>query len=226
MRPPLEFIFPPEVGTELIYSFIIIACSLMIYYATKEMYELSSYKGIKYFRNSFLFFALAYFFRYFIRFFLVFFTNPGTNILSGYVYIASLFIFLYSSAMAVFYLLYSVMWKRWNHSKQKIWLFNTLAVLIASIGTIFNGMNVSLILNLIFLLFGLLILLIAYKDSKKRQKGKSLFVIYLLLFVFLILNVIDIMLPKFLQLYQLIIYLISTLLFMTILYKVLRKAGN
>jgi hypothetical protein len=167
MRPPLEFLFPPEIGAEMIYSFIIIICSFMIYRATREMYELSSYKGIKYFRQSFLFFAVAYFFRYFIRFFLVIFTRPETNILSGYVYIASLFVFLYSSAMAVFYLLYSVMWKKWNHSRQRIWLFNVLALLIASIGTVFNGMIVSLILNLILLLFGSIILSIAYKDSKK-----------------------------------------------------------
>ena len=73
MKHPLEFLMPPQIGAELIYSFVIIVCSLMVYYATKEMYELSSYKGIKYFRQAFLFFAIAYFFRYFIQFFLVFF---------------------------------------------------------------------------------------------------------------------------------------------------------
>ena len=54
-------------GAELIYSFVIILCSLLIYFETKELYELSSHKGIKYFRRSFLFFGIAYFVRYFIK---------------------------------------------------------------------------------------------------------------------------------------------------------------
>jgi hypothetical protein len=151
--------------------------------------------------------------------------HSGINF-SGLVFGISLFVFIYSSSMAVFYLLYSVMWKKWDHSRQRIILFNVLAVLIALIGTLFNSMEVSLLLNMVLLLFVSVILLIAYRESRKKQKGKGLFAIYLLLFVFWILNVIDIMLPKFLQLYQLIIYLASTLLFMVILYKVLRKAGN
>ncbi|HTZ42205.1 MAG TPA: hypothetical protein VMC07_03300 [Candidatus Omnitrophota bacterium] len=226
MPPPLDFLFPHEIGMELIYSFVIIFCSLMIYRATKEMYELSSYKGIKYFRMSFLFFAIAYFFRYFINFFLVLFASPEANIFSGYIFLISLFVFMYSSAMAVFYLLYSVMWKKWNHSRQKIYLFSILSAIIAIIGTLFRGIEVSLLLNLIFLIFAFIILLIAYKDSKKKHKEKSLFAIYLLLFIFWVLNVIDILLPKFLQVYQILIYLASISLFMIILYKVLKKAGS
>jgi len=227
MRHPLEFLFPNEIGLQLIYSFVIIVCSLMIYYSTREMYKLSSYKGIKYFRQSFLFFAVAYFFRYFISFFLVFFNIQNViDISPTFIFLGSLFIFLYSSSMAVFYLLYSVMWKKWNHSMQKIYLFNIFAILIAFIGTLFGGMGVTIILNLILLLFVSFILFIAYKDSKNKQKGKSLFIIYLMLFIFWILNVIDVLIPKFLQIYQLVIYLASILLFMIILYRVLKKTGD
>lgn len=227
MRPPLEFLFPPEIGAELIYSFVIVICSLMVYYATKEMYELSSYKGIKYFRQAFLFFAIAYFFRYFIQFFLVFFNLRDILEFSPrYIGWGSLFIFLYASSMAVFYLLYSVMWKKWNHSRSKILLFNILAWIIALIGSSFRGIGVSLILNIILLVFVSFVLFIAYQDSKGKKKGKGLFIIYLLLFIFWILNVINILIPKFLQLYQLAIYLASILLFMIILYKVLKKTGS
>ena len=64
MRPLMSLGF----GSELIYSFVIILCSLMVYFGTKELYELSSYKGIKYFREAFLFFAIAYAFRSVIKF--------------------------------------------------------------------------------------------------------------------------------------------------------------
>ena len=43
----------PGMTTEILYSFVIIFCSLMIYFGTKELYELSGHKGIKYFRYSF-----------------------------------------------------------------------------------------------------------------------------------------------------------------------------
>jgi hypothetical protein len=44
-------------GTELIYSFVIMLC-VYGFLGTKQIYELSSHKGIKYFRLAFLFFAV------------------------------------------------------------------------------------------------------------------------------------------------------------------------
>jgi hypothetical protein len=220
-------LFAGGIGVELIYSFIIIICSLMIYFATREMYELSSYKGIKYFRQAFLFFAIAYFFRYSIRFLLMLLGVNGLHEISPmYFGIATSFIFLYLSSMTVFYLLYSVMWKKWNHDKAKLYIFNIAAFVIALIGTVFNSIGIYLILNVILLAFVLISLLVAHRDSKNKKKGGGLFIIYNLLFVFWTLNVIDILIPQFLELYQTIIYMISIFLFMLILYKVLKKTGD
>lgn len=235
MRFPFEFFLPSEMGAELIYAFVIVVCSIMVYHATKEMYELTSYKGIKYFRQAFLFFAIAYFLRYSIKFFLIFF-NLRESIEFSFQHMggmppfifgwASLFVFLYFSSMAVFYLLYSIMWKKWSRSKLSIYLFNILSLIIAFIGASFGGRQMYLILNILLFLLVSFILFVAYKDSKKKQKEKGLFVIYLLLFAFWILNVVDTLLPKFLQFYQMLIYLTSIFLFMIILYKVLKKSGN
>jgi len=227
MRPPIEFLFPPELGAELMYSLVIIICSLMIYYSTKEMYELSSYKGIKYFRMAFLFFAIAYFFRYFIFFFLAVFDIDNFLWLSQWGILGlSRVIFLYSSSMAIFYLIYSVMWKKWNHSKIKTYAFNFLALIIALTGSMLEGPEVSLFLNIILFVSSSFVLFIAYQNSKNKQKGKNLLIIYLLLFIFFFLNIINVLIPEFLQLYKIGIYLISISLFMTILYKVLKKMGN
>ena len=218
---------PPQIGFELLYSFVIIACSLIVYRATKEMYELSSYKGIKFFRQSFLFFAIAYFFRYFIQFILLSLNlNNIMDFSPFFIGWISLFVFLYSSSMAIFSLLHSIMWKKWGDSRLTSLLLNFAAVVIAFVGLSFRGIGAYLLLNLLTLVFVLFVLFIAYKDSKKKKKEKSLFIIYLLLFIFWILNVIDVLIPTFLQLFQLIIYLISISLFMTILYKVLKKSGN
>ena len=144
-------------GTEIIYSFIIIICSLMIYFGTRELYELTSHKGIKYFRQAFLFFALAYFFRSFIKFTLTYF-NVGQifNIYPRTFYFGlgqiTLFIFMYFSAMAIFYLLYSVMWKKWNGNSKKIYLFHLLAFVIAISSILFRNPLVYLGINLLLLL--------------------------------------------------------------------------
>jgi hypothetical protein len=224
MRPPIDFLFSPDTGIQLMYSFVIILCSLMIYFSTKEVYELSSYKGIKFFRKAFLFFALAYFFRYFIAVLLTFFGINGILDISPiFVGIICLFIFLYSSAMAVFYLSYSVIWKKWNH-KMKEYLLHIFAIMIALIGVAFASEIIYFLINIVLLIFVTINLIAIRKDSGK--KGKNLIIVYTLLFIFWVLNIIDILIPKFLQFYQLLIYLASISLFMTILYKVLKRVGD
>ena len=225
MRPPIEPLFSSGFGTELIYSFIIIVCSLMIYFGTKDLYKLSAHKGIKYFRKAFLFFAIAYFFRFFIKSVMIFFNLRGIlefspRIFGGF----TLFIFMYASVMAIFYLLYSVMWKKWNHDSKKIYFFHFLAIAISIISVVSRSIKILLSLHVFLFVLILLIVYIAYKNSKKREH--SLYLIYILFFSFWTLNMISTSVPNFLPLFQLIIYLISTGLFLLILYKVLKKTGS
>ncbi len=217
--------------TEVIYSFVIIVCSLMIYYATKELYKLSSYKGIKYFRQAFLFFALAYFFRFIIKFILVSFNIRAILDFSPRVFgmvlgQITLFIFMYFSSIAIFYLLYSVMWKKWNNKPGKGYLFHTLAFIIAIISSLFRGSLIYLVLNVFLLLFVLSVVYIAYRQPKNKKKKHNLYIVYLLLFIFWILNIVDILIPNFFQNIQLLIYLASSGIFLMILYKVLKKTGG
>jgi len=221
----------PEFGTETIYSFIIIACSLMIYFGTKELYELSSHKGIKYFRRAFLFFAIAYFFRSFIKFILIYFDTReilevSHGILGMFFGKITLFIFMYFSAMAVFYLLYSVMWKKWNNSSKKIYLFHVLAFVIALSSIVFKNPFVNLGINLLLLLFVIFTLYISNKQLENKKTNYNLHVTYTLLTLFWIINIIDILIPNFLQTFQLFLYLASSGIFLVILYKVLKKAGS
>lgn len=216
-----------SMGLEIIYSFTIIVCSLMIYFGTKELYELSSYKGIKYLRISFLLFAFAYFFRSFIKIFFRLMDPPSifniSPVLSQFV---SLFIFIYCSSMAIFYLIYSMMWKKWGKSKKIIYLLHIIALAAASISIAFNSAMIYLIINAIILMFIMTIIYNSYYGLGKNTKKKfDLYAIYILLFIFWMLNVLDILVPEFLQTFQLLIYLASLGIFLTILYKVLKKSG-
>lgn len=225
--PP--FAIPIEnYATEIIYSFVIILCSLLIFFGTKKLYELTSHKGIQYLRESFLFFAIAFFFGSFIK---IFFTLANSPPLKGMFQILfqslSLFIFIYFSSIAVFYLIYSMMWKRWNGNSKKIWLFHALALIIAVVSILLNSAKIYLIINFFILAFILTSLYFAHHDSKKQKKRKTdIYAVYILLFIFWMLNVIDVLIPKFFQGIQILIYIASIAIFMTILYKVLKKAGS
>lgn len=217
-------------GTEILYSFVIIVCSLMIFYGTKELYELSSHKGIKYFRQAFLFFALAYFFRSFIKFGLIYFNvgaildiSPRTfGFVFGHI---TLLFFMYFSSMAIFYLLYSVMWKKWEGDSKRVYLFHTLAIVIAIISILIRNPFVYFEINIFLLFVVLFVVYTSYQNKQNKKRGYNLYLIYVLLLLFWILNIIDILIPKFFQGFQLLIYLASSGVFLFILYKVIKNVG-
>ena len=152
-------------GTEIIYSFTIVVCNLMIYFGTKELYALSSHKGIKYFRQSFLFFALAYFFRSFIQFVLMGLGIHIRNLDTFGVWI--LLIFIYSSTMAIFYLVYSVMWKKWD-KKIRSYHLHILAIVISLISISTGTVNILLTLQILLFLFVAVVSSPIYKKKKNH----------------------------------------------------------
>nr|MBA4405626.1 hypothetical protein [Nanoarchaeum sp.] len=213
-------------GTEIIYSFVIILCSLIIYFGTKEIYELSSYKGIKYFRQAFLFFAIAYFFRSFIKFISVYFNNNQIFEISPRLFgPLTMFIFIYFSSMAIFYLLYSVMWKKWKGSSKQIYLFHLLAFIISIITILSRNILVYLGINIFLLLLVVFTVSLAYNSSEYKRKGHNIYAVYVLLLVFWIINIFDILVPNFLDNIKLVIYLASCTVFLMIFYKVVKKTG-
>lgn len=227
MRIPIQQFFEIGSATELLYSFVIMICSLMVFFGTKQIYELSSHKGIKYFRLAFLFFAVAHFFRYFIKFFLIFFNIISIHEISFLFFeprgLLTTFVFMYLSSISVFYLLYSVMWKKWKNSK-KIYLVHVAAFFISLISVISHNEIYLLLVNLFLFIIVSTTFYFACKNSKKKKH--TFYFVYMLLVFFWILNVLDILIPSFFQGFQLIIYLFSISIFLTILYRVLKRAGD
>ena len=220
-RHVLEQLAKASLGTEVLYSFVIIAVSLIIYFGTKEMYNLTSHKGIKYFRLAFLFFAITFFFRSFIKFLLLSFDIERAIEIQG-IGILSFLVFMYASSMAIFYLLYSVMWKKWGENK--ITIFHILAIAIAVVAFIIRSPGIILLIHLILFAFLAIVIFLSYHESKKRRKGHHLHVIYMLLFAFWILNIMDLA-TNALGTFKLLVYLASTRIFLTILYRVISKLG-
>ncbi len=215
------------IGAEIIYSFAIIFCALMVYFGTREIYNLSSYKGLKYFRLSFLFFAIAYFFRLAIQFITTTFNVHEIlelyPVVIGY---ASLLIFMYFSSMSIFYLIYSVLWKNLKNNSRTVYIFHAIAIAIAVASIVFNNVLFYLGLNLILFIFAGIFIYLSSHNPKFRSKKSRFDKVYIFFLAFMILNIISILVPTFLETLKLLLYLASLSIFFIVLYKVLKKSGD
>lgn len=217
-------------GADILYSFVIIVVSLMIYFGTKELYELSGHKGIKYFRQSFLLFAIAYFFRFLIKLVMVYFNSSMIFDLSLRVLAdLSVFVFIYASSMAILYLLLSVMYKRFDHGNKSLIFFHIIGIFISAVVVVTRDSLVVLGLHLVLFIFAAIFTAVAYFDSRKKKKTKKanmFYGLYVLLFAFFTISIVDLLVPNFFKTFQLIIYISSMTIFFMILYKVLKKSGS
>lgn len=221
--PPLTL----GIGAEIIYSFVIILCSLMIYFGTKKIYDLSFYKGIKYFRQAFLFFAIAYLFRFVLQFIVASLNLHGIlDIYPLALEYTALFVFMYLSLISIFYLIYSMSWKKFGDKPKMLLIFHAVAIIIALASIFYQNELFYIGLNILLLLSAIILVGIASYNQKHKKRKNNLLMIYLLLFIFFILNIFNILVPIFMESLKLLIYLVSLGIFLTILYKVLKKSGD
>ncbi len=207
--PPLQ----PNFGTEIIYSIVVLTICLMIYFEVNKFFKLTEYKGISYFQNTFLFFAIAYFFRFLAK-------PVVRSLFSIRMYFFNtiiLLVFIYASCVAVFYLVYSLVWKKFGVVNGEI-LIHLIAVVIALIVLLTGNVLFFIVVNIVLLIYALVVVFL----ERKNKKFKMYF-IYLLLVIFSILNIIDILVPNFIFGLQLWIYIFSIVVFLILLYKVLKE---
>ena len=205
---------------ELVYSFLVIAICVIIYFETKQIYRLSSHKGLKYFRYTFLFFAISYLLKFISRLFLIE-NNVGNN---GLLLLVLLLFTMYTYLMAGIYLVLSISWK-----KRKLGLLNktflwNLAAIIIVVLTIFLRFPLGYFLfQAIILIYGIFLLYPRYKKLKGKKDIPLIYVVYPFLLVFWIINILDLFISNFQITLQILIYLFSITLFLSILYKVIKK---
>ncbi|NCO17807.1 hypothetical protein COT60_03285 [Candidatus Pacearchaeota archaeon CG09_land_8_20_14_0_10_30_9] len=222
-----QVLFPNTFGMELIYSFVIIVCSLLVYFSTKKMYDLSKYQGIKYFRMSFLFFAIAYFFKSFISFlFLILEVHEILEFSTLFLGVLTLFFFMYASTMAIFYLLYSVVWKDLKEKRFTIPLIHILVLVISALSIAIREVKILLGLQIFIFLFIAIYNHFHIKKLKGSKKPGHLHMIYLILFVFWMLNLADLLISGFNPILEILISMVSIGLFLVILYKVVKNVGS
>ena len=179
--PPISMIHsffdPTRFVTEFIYTLAIVILCYLIYHKTHEFFELTKHKGIKHFRNAFLFFGAAYLTR-FIFLILNISTRSFEISLGWEIRPFSLVLTSYLSTMAIFYLAYSTIWKRikLNHF---ILFSNIIAVSLSLIAFINRSHELLTLFQLVLLIFATVLSL-----SKKGKKFSESRILYLLILIF------------------------------------------
>jgi hypothetical protein len=183
--PPFHLIDPTRLAVELAYTLIVVFLCFMIYYKTREIYDLTKHKGINYFRITFLFFGLAYISRFISILsmlmditFDVYFPTPIFRIFT-LVFIG------YFSTMAIVSLTYSILWKNLQ-IKNIFVLFNAIAFTISGIAFFSRSPFLLTLAQAVLLIFTSII--IAYYIVSKSRKISRLYMLYILFFLFWIVN--------------------------------------
>ncbi len=182
--PPFHLIDPARLTAELGYTLTVVFLCFMIYFKTREIYGLTKYKGINYFRITFLFFGLAYIFRFLdILFMLVTLTFDTHSFIDVFrIFPVSLVLNGYFSTLAILSLIYSIIWKKLN-IKHTLSLFNAIAILISGIAFVSKSPFLLTLAQA-----ALLISTIIMACFIKSRKFSQLFILYVLFLLFWIVN--------------------------------------
>lgn len=161
-----SFFINYRIYIELFYFLFVILSCLFIYFRAKKIYDLSLYEGIKYFKDSFLFFAIGFFLTWVIN---------ASLILNRFTFIYYLKIFQeYFLLLGGFYLIYSLLWKNFKESyifELRIILIHGIAIII-SIIDFFNGSYFMMfIVEIIIALYGIYL---SYQNYINKKESKFL----------------------------------------------------
>jgi hypothetical protein len=184
--PPFHLIDPTKLGAELGYTLIVVFLCFMIYFKTREIYDLSKHEGINYFRITFLFFALAYIFRFLHIFsILVNLTFDNDLLMDVFrIFPFSLVLNGYFSTLAILSLIYSIIWKK-LHIRHTLLLFNAIAILISCIAFISRSPSILILAQAVLLIFTIILACYFYIRSRKFSQ---LFILYVLFLLFWVVN--------------------------------------
>lgn len=204
---------------KIAYSFLIAIICLVIVFRTDRLFRLSMHQGIRYFRNAFLFYAIAFVFRYLL--------NPviGTKYFS-----ITNALFEYFLIMAGFFLLYSLIWKKFETTKPalsslfnpRILTFYLMALILVISDYIWSTYNLMFLSQIIIFIFATAI---SFSNYRSRPKGKFLkfyFIAMLLSLLAWALNALAAAILAWNQLVLINIYALNMIIFLLFLFGVIK----
>lgn len=220
-----------------ITGIIIVAFSTIIYLKTKKLYDLSQHRGLEYFSNAFLFFAIGF----------------GMHIISGIIFLSQLptgpiifpftvLAFFYCLIIAAFYLIFSLLWKKIHEKICKpedsistqnrkfrilVYSLHALAVLIAISAIFFGSSYILFIPALLAVGASIIFSYNNYANSatlSQKNSRRIFFISIILVFIGFAINFVGVAfvvqkVPEFIIIQD----LVTVIVFGLLLYAVLRS---
>jgi hypothetical protein len=212
MPPPFH---PYIFASEIVFTVLAFLFCILIYNKTRESYELTRHKGIRYFRMAFLFFGFSYVLSFLfglIKFSQMTFQFFMPRELFAFIFILPLG---YLSTMGLFYLIYSIIWKRFSGRTMLI-VSHALAVLLSIVSFLTRSHEM-----LLFLQCGLLILAAALSFTLPGKHFSKARVLYLLVAILWLINLLVLGRPQPFSLpIELVSQVVSLCVFIMIYYRV------
>ncbi len=166
---------------EVLYAFIICLICVIIVLKTDRFYKLSLHQGIRYFRNAFFFYGIAFVVRYILGIF--------SDFSMDYTYILKV-MFEYLIVMAGFFLLYSLLWRRFESEKEeylsslfnaKIAIFHVMALVISVLDFLWQTYQFMFLSQIIIFVYTFGISFNNYKNYGKQHKFLKFYSVAMLL---------------------------------------------
>lgn len=212
-----HFFDPTVFGIELIFTVIAVVFCFVIYFKTREIYELTKHEGIMYFRTAFLFFGLSYLVRF--LFSLLIFSQIAFDFILPRSIFFLFFIFLlgYFSTIGIFYLISSLIWKRFNGRKLLV-VGHGIAVILSITSLVTRSHEILLGLQTLLLLVAGVSL---FFGQKKERRVSQIKILYLLVAALWIINLLVIgRIRQFSLWIEFPFYVLSLFVFIVIYYKI------
>ncbi|MFH1849856.1 MAG: hypothetical protein ABH879_06755 [archaeon] len=175
----LRYFSPLWFGAETAYTLVVVFLCIYVFCKTKEMYDLTRHRGIRYFRNAFLFFGLAYSARLAFHMIQLGIASSGKFVPGRITFPLAFTLVGYLSTMAIFCLAYSTAWKKVWYTQFLIGA-NAIAIGIAAVSYITRSPMVVGLVQLPLIVFTLI--------SSNRGKKSHARALYFLISLFWLVN--------------------------------------
>ncbi len=184
MPPP--YLFEPWMfGTELAFTVTAVVFCFLIYFKTKESYELTKHKGIQYFRDAFLFFGLSYVLRFVFGLLLlsaIAFEFTILFIPRSMIVLVFILFLGYFSTIGIFYLILSTLWRQCNNKSMLI-VGHAAAVALSLVSFVTRSHILLLVFQSILLIAAVILSSMMHRGKKKVSQPRVLYFLVALLWL-------------------------------------------
>ena len=215
-----ELILENREAIKIAYGIIIALICMIITLKADRLFRLSLHQGIRYFRNAFFFFSLAFLVRY----------VAGTLLLLGYIHYAFYpllkGVFEFFIIMAGFFLLYSLLWKKFESPinpspssllNRAVLIFYLMTMTILSLDYLWETYHIMFASQIILFLFTSIISYINYKRNSEHKFAKYYFIAIFLSLITWILNAVVALYLDWSRAIVIDLYILNILAFFVIL---------